>query len=52
MNCRYITSCGLAMASDDMHTLTSELQEVMVGLIVPIGVLVLDIDVAFQIPMA
>ena len=40
------------MASDDVHTLTSELQEEMVGaLIVPISVLVPDIDVAVQIPM-
>ena len=40
------------MASDDMHTLTSELQEVIVGLIVPIGVLVVDGDAALQIPMS
>ena len=41
------------MASDDVHTLTSELQEVMVGLITPACILlVLDIDVALQIPMA
>ena len=49
MNWRYITSCR-AVATD-VHTLTSELQEVMVGLIATICVLVLDIDVALQIPI-
>ena len=40
------------MASDAVHTLTSELQEVMVGLIAPACVLMVpDIDVALQIPM-
>ena len=48
MNCRYIT-CRSVIASDDVHTLTRELQEVMVGLIVPISVLVLDNDVALLI---
>ena len=41
------------MVSDDAHTLTSELQEVMVRLIAPACVLLVsDIDVALQIPMA
>ena len=48
MNCRYIT-CRSVIASDDMHTLTSELQEVMVGIIAPIGGLVLDNDEALLI---
>ena len=51
MNCRFNTSC--CSVATDVHTLTRELQEVMVGLIAPAcALLVPDIDEDLQIPMA
>ena len=49
MNCRIIT--GVVISSGDVHTLTSESQEVMAGRNDPASTLAPDIDVALQIPI-
>ena len=49
-NCRYIT--GSVIASPDVHTLTSDSQEVMVSLTIPVADLGPDIEEALQIPIS
>ena len=49
MNCRMIT--GVVISSGDMHTLTSESQEVILGKSDAAGTLAPDIEEALQIPI-
>ena len=50
MNCRTIT--GVVISSGDVHTLTSESQEMILGKNDPAGTLALaDIEEALQIPI-